>query len=331
MSRLGNVILLVVFWALLAAPVVLFAAGKRPENVENRTLTTMPDLTARSVLKISSWQQAATVFDDRLPYRDDIIAKRGELSYRVLRDSPNPGVLVGKGDWLFFHGDLETCAVATNPAQVAQALELLHLGYEATGRRLVYAIVPSKPEIEREHKGRTLSLEDCVRAKEHELERELSGRKGSIDLYTPMREAKARGEDVLIPTDTHAGTRGRLMIAEGIVTALDPASWASARIGVGAGRALHRRSDGPDGRALRGGRPHPGRRARCPPSPSQIPPCSSATRSSAARRPRPSCPSSPAASFCDIGPAPPRPCCPRRTSSWSRSSAPSTRGSRRGS
>lgn len=233
MSRVGNVILLVVFWALLAAPVVLFAAGKRPANVENRALTSAPEVNVRSALHIASWRQAAQAFDDRLPYRDDIIAKRGELSYRILRDSPNPAVVVGKGDWLFFHGDLETCAVATSARQVAAGLELLRLGYEATGRRLVYAIVPSKPEIEREHKGRTLSLEACTRAKEHDVERLLRGKPGAIDLWTPMRAAKKRGEDVWFPTDTHAGVPGRLMIAEGIVSALDADAWASGRVGLG--------------------------------------------------------------------------------------------------
>ena len=155
MSRLGNVILLVVFWALLAAPVVLFAAGKRPENVENRTLTTMPDMTARSVLKISFLgSRRPTAFDDRLPL-PATTSSRSAASCRTASSATARTRVSwsGKGDWLFFHGDLETCAAATNPAQVAQALELLHLGYEATGRRLVYAIVPSKPEIEREHKG----------------------------------------------------------------------------------------------------------------------------------------------------------------------------------
>ncbi len=233
MGRALKIALLAWFGLLLGAPLVLYLAGERPGDMENRTLAPQPDITPRSLANIETYRRAAIAFSDRLPFRDRVIRQRGRLAYELLGDSPVSQVLVGRDRWLFLRDDLVPCSDPVEPEDAASGLDLLRAGLAATGRDLRVLVVPSKTWIEREHYGRVLSADACARERGARLEAGLHGVPGALDLWGPFRAAKAAGDDVFISHDSHTGPVGTAITAGALVQSLDPAAWASGHVGAG--------------------------------------------------------------------------------------------------
>jgi hypothetical protein len=227
-GRIAKIALLVWVAALLLLPVVGYALGFRPTNIENRTLAKGPGWSLHTLTHSSAWHHAADAFSDHMPLRDRAIRWRAETEFDVFHDSPRPDlVIIGRGDWLFLHEEFDSCKVypTITPLQIAQAFELTHAAARSSGRELYTMLVPAKATIEANHyRASQYSFESCPRAREQELERLLRGQPGVIDLWRALRAAK-RGGDLWIPNDSHTDTRGSIAIARALVTALRPSAW----------------------------------------------------------------------------------------------------------
>jgi hypothetical protein len=229
MTRLAKIALVAWVAALLVLPVAGYALGYRGKNIDNRTLSKGPGWSVHTFTHSGAWHAAAAAFSDHMPGRDHAIRWRAEVEFDVFRDSPRPDdVIVGRDHWLFLHDEFDTCALypTTPPAQVALAFELAHATARASGRVLYTMLVPAKTTIETEHyRSSHYTFEDCPRAREVELEHLLVGKPGVIDLWTPMRAAKRRGDDLWIPNDSHTDSKGSILIAKTLVQTIHPSSW----------------------------------------------------------------------------------------------------------
>ena len=228
MTRAVKVIIVAWVFGLLAAPLVAFALGVRPANIENRTLADAPPFSLSTLGHLEAWKEAANAFSDRLPWRDLLVQAHSAVKLEWLGDSPNPdSVILGRGGWLFLREEFDTCMWAdTTPQAVVQAFDLVHAVVETSGRRFRYVIVPAKSTIERDHyRRRSYSFETCSRDHEAALRSLLRGQAGAIDLYPAMLAGKRRGLDWWKRTDTHLDGGGELLITRRIVQSLDPTRW----------------------------------------------------------------------------------------------------------
>jgi hypothetical protein len=227
-GRVAKLALLAWVGALLLLPLVGYALGFRPENIENRTLAKGPGWSLHTLAHSSAWHRAADAFSDHMPLRDHAIHWRAETEFDLFNDSPRPDlVLVGRDDWLFLREEFSTCELypTITPLQIVQAFQLAHAAAVSSGRQLYTMLVPAKATIEADHyRDSQYSFESCPRAREQELERLLRGQPGVIDLWSAFRAAK-RGGDLWIPNDSHTDTRGSIAFAHALVDALRPSAW----------------------------------------------------------------------------------------------------------
>jgi len=101
-----NRLLIWVFVAMLALPLVCFAAGigTRPTEFDAGRLHARPALTSvRDVPRfVSGWLD---YFGDHFGLRAALIRAHALLSVKVLHESPSPSVILGRNGWLFYADD----------------------------------------------------------------------------------------------------------------------------------------------------------------------------------------------------------------------------------
>ena len=107
MSRRAQILVIVVFLTVITTPMLLFVAGVRPENTENRTLTPLPELRADNALRLEAYELVTGYLTDRLPLRDHAIRADAQIEDAVtLTDPVSSDLPRGSDGWLFIPSTL---------------------------------------------------------------------------------------------------------------------------------------------------------------------------------------------------------------------------------
>jgi hypothetical protein len=244
MRRRRNILLVVVFLAVLAAPTVASLLRWDPWGGidEKRVLAKRPDALPWSWASVPHVPAAAKAweayFADRFGLRKLLIGSYRLLTLHLLRKSPSPAVVVGKSDgerrWLYF----EASAIADGmgldsfrgrrpylPVELAEIAVRLReaAGLARThGAKLLIAVAPDKQTIYPEY------LPDSMRPAPGAVSRldQFWAMAATltdvplVDLRIPLRRAKAR-EQLYYPTDTHWNWRAGLLAYEAMARALE--------------------------------------------------------------------------------------------------------------
>ncbi|HEX5616658.1 MAG TPA: hypothetical protein VFZ83_16015 [Acidimicrobiia bacterium] len=226
MRRSTKYLVLTEFLVLLAVPGGLWLLGRDSVPIENRARVEAPDLSAGKLLDEDTYAQLDAYFTDRLPLRDRAVEVGAWIDYRLFRDSPSDQVVVGRGDWLFFHHELNLpCQSPLTAADVVTRVDVLDRLTRATGRDFRFLIAPDKASIYRDRLARVLPDQQCnldkndaLRAAMHDLAIPV------VPLWDELSDARTDGL-VFDPRGTHWTDHGRLVVTRALVESLAGGAW----------------------------------------------------------------------------------------------------------
>ncbi|GAA3860643.1 hypothetical protein GCM10022243_28450 [Saccharothrix violaceirubra] len=231
----------------LCLPALLLVVGVRPEEFENRRLAAFP----------SGWDLFTGLDEwaaDHLPFRKEAVEASGAISRGVFGeqprfdrrptevagpvqtqpkdpslDRPDPTsyveVLEGKDDWLYLGGDVKgACSPKTPTDDVLDRLARLRTAVEASGRKFVLVVAPSKTTVVTEYLPAKYYGKECLtKARDHFWAGVDDKRVDAIDLRDDLAaEAKRLGHPVYTKNDTHWNHDGALVMIRAVADAVRP-------------------------------------------------------------------------------------------------------------
>jgi hypothetical protein len=220
---------LVVAWfmAVLLAPGLAMIAGARPQNIEERSLATMPAIEAEALLTTAFYAAIDRFLVDNFPLREAATAAFARLAYGVLDTSPSDQVVAAEGDWLYFIGELRpTCTYSG--AQLADQATTIEAALAARDRRLVLAIAPDKHSIYPETLGQASRLgTPCSDAQRASLRARAASSSFIADLWAPILAAREADPDTRLywHQDSHWTPAAAILGVQAIVDRIDGSVW----------------------------------------------------------------------------------------------------------
>ena len=222
MSR-PSVVLVVLFAAFLCAPGAAWLAGAKGSTAtfENRALHARPKPTFDTLVRGTFGTAFSDWVWDRIPFRPRLLVLDHTVDWYVLRDSPVTSIFVGDGDMLFLK---DRTLYGAPPTQVMASVTALERAFAAAGVPLVIAVSPMKGSIYRDKMppAYRAAFDAVVQPTEEAL---LKHRGSVIDLWTPIRAARAAGVPVFRNGDTHWNLEAGRIQAKGIVDTIAPGTW----------------------------------------------------------------------------------------------------------
>jgi len=211
------------FVVIIAMPLVLFVVGMRPEAIENRPLAPLPSLAPGDLAQSDTYAGLSDYVLDRLPGRDAAVELDATIDYRLLGQSPSSDVLIGSDGWIFLTDAVDgDCITAEQARDLVDEIERASLIVTATGRRLVFAVAPSKASIYPDRLGSEADRAVCS-AKTRDLVRsELDRRPGVAVTAWDELAAAADERQVFHRHDTHWNAWGASVFAPLVVDAVEP-------------------------------------------------------------------------------------------------------------
>jgi hypothetical protein len=230
-------IVAVAFVAVLVLPGVALVAGIRPPELENRAAVPIPRLDAAALADPATYKAIEDRVARDLPGRDIALGAYATLDYEVLRGSTDPQVVVGRGDWLFFRGELQPrCPVGA--AELLRQLDDVASRASQAGIRVRFAIAPDKHTVYPDRVSPDPPLPTpCTDAMRDDVRAGMAARPDvSVDLWSVVlaeRDAAAPDSPPLYFTQDSHWTPTTAMPAIGaIVESLAPDVWDPAEITV---------------------------------------------------------------------------------------------------
>ncbi len=159
MEKIKMYIVLIIFFLMTAGVWLIWPAVDGfldTENYENRNLSEFPPFSMENISdypsEVESW------WDDRIPFRNQLIRLNSKINYYLLDTSPNPNVIKGKNGWLFYANDrdgspINGCYKGENLLSEDQLEELADSlcasrdNLAAEGCDFVIFIVPNKERV----------------------------------------------------------------------------------------------------------------------------------------------------------------------------------------
>lgn len=232
-SRLDRVVA-AVFVLALVVPGVALIGGARPPELENARPATFPPLSAGALTDASTYAAIDRFIADGLPARDIAVRAYGGLDYELLGGSASSQVVVGRGDWLFFVGELGPSCATTAAGLLAQVDAVAARAADA-GLDLRFVVAPDKHAIFPERRRSDDPLPPaCTDAQRAAMRAGMAARpRSTVDLWAPILEAKARGVDGLyFSQDSHWTPTGALPAIQALVDSLAPGVWDATEISI---------------------------------------------------------------------------------------------------
>lgn len=211
--------------ALLLLPAIAWLTGSRQAELENRSKTNRPTLTADTVRQKETFDQFDAFVRDRLPLRETALNVRGRILVDFFNVSTNPQVALGSNGWLYFTPELDNCpAPPGGPgSDPADAIEALAQTLVASGRGTTVAVAPSKILI---HTADLPPLDAdrlrCQSTVEKKVQQRLARTPGGVDLMTSLLEMEAAGNPPYLRNDTHWNWRGRALWTRLLLDGVQP-------------------------------------------------------------------------------------------------------------
>lgn len=224
----------VAFVAALAIPGLALIAGIRPPELENRAEAALPTLNAETLTEPGTYQAIDEYVTRNLPARDVAVDAYATLDYGLLGGSTDPDVMLGRGDWLFFAGELMPSCEVT-PEALIRALDAVAAQAEIAGVAFRFGIAPDKHAIYPDRLRSDPPLpEACTDAARDEVRAAMAARPDStVDMWSAVLAARDRSEAPLyFSQDSHWTPDGAMPAIEALVESLAPGVWDPAEISV---------------------------------------------------------------------------------------------------
>lgn len=160
MSRVGRLLVVLIFVGVVFAPAALWIAGMRADQIENRDPAPAPSFTAvGDVLDADRYAEASAWLVDRLPLRPELVRANAWLDLHIFAQSANPAVTVGDDGWLFLTEAVEAvCEPGVGSDEVAARMNRLGGIIAGSGRDVSLLIAPEKDAIYPERVGEVRPL-----------------------------------------------------------------------------------------------------------------------------------------------------------------------------
>ena len=172
--HVGALVVVAVFCLFVSVPLAALATGRRAQPVENRVAAAKPAMGLTDWLDTGHGAAWNAYLTDHMPYRDTGIRLDATVDYRLFRDSPNPEVVVGKGDWLFIDESI-VGGCGEDPAAVVSGMDLLGRMAAAAGVPIVIIIPPDKAALYPDRlTGHSVERFRCAKGFRDALDDELS-------------------------------------------------------------------------------------------------------------------------------------------------------------
>ena len=221
MKKIETWVVAGVFTALISIPVVVFAAGARPEPNQNRPPTPLPEITVDGILDRDLTPQLDAYLEDALIIAPGAVAAEAWTDV-ALGDNPSPEVTLGESGWLYYSFSLDRpCLTDDDLDRFADAVTRAERVVAATGRTLVVAIAPDKATIVPDFLP---EIDTCV-AEVAAAVNSLDGPDSLVTVWDEMRTARANERPIYFRLDTHWTNEGAGVMAEAIVDRLVPGTW----------------------------------------------------------------------------------------------------------
>jgi alginate O-acetyltransferase complex protein AlgJ len=221
------------FVALIAWPPILGLFGVRGAAIENRRLTARPPFTIARLLDQGFYLQLSDFLRDHLPLRDVLVRTNSFMALHLWRDSPNPEVHIGRGDWLFTTSFRARCP-AEMPLSAADRLGELGRTFRAANREMRFILAPNKATLYPEFLGAFPPADfTCGIERLAELRARLARipEVGFIDVWSHLWQLKERAvEPLYFPGDSHWTPRVAGEMSRVVVDSIEPGLWSDASV-----------------------------------------------------------------------------------------------------
>ncbi len=227
-SSVANRLVVLAFMAVLVAPVVAMGLGLRPENLEARPLATRPRIEPGALLDPAFYASVDRFLNDWFPFRTIAVEFRAIFEYGVARTSPNPDVLIGADDWLFYVGEIDPeCDFGAT--ELLATIDALASRASDRGLDLRYVITPDKHAIYPDRIGPAARLgPPCTDDERAEVRSGFAERPGStVDLWAPIEQLRVDNPNALLywHQDSHWTPIGATPAIRALVDAAGPGIW----------------------------------------------------------------------------------------------------------
>ncbi len=219
-------IFIVFCMGLCALPLLGMLFGYTGKNLENRPLARIPPLWDEAGFNSLFPGKFDDYFDDHFGFREEMVTAFHTLTMETLGDTVNEKVDVGKAGMLFY-ADARNDYIkidllsGRDIGRAAVCLRLQQEYCETQGAAFAFAIAPNKSSVYPEYMPSYLTPAEGENNRERLLAALTAAGVNTIDFTAALTTAKAGGELLYHPEDTHWNALGALIgyraIMEGVL------------------------------------------------------------------------------------------------------------------
>lgn len=251
-------LVVVAFVAGLLVPGALLLSGRRPAEIENRPLRTLPALSIEAVID-GSWTPGVDAFlADNVAVRPYAVRLRGEAEW-LSGGTGNPAVIRGRPGWLFTVGEFQPDCRFT-AGQLATSLGAASAAFRASGQAFRILAVPDKHAVYPEQVAANPFPPSCAEVGRATLRAGLATLgPEAVDGWAVLdaaRAARLDGPLLYFPLDSHWTPTGAAGAIASLIGSIDPE--AVGAIGLAAGGRSASRDDLANQMGIRRGGTVPG-------------------------------------------------------------------------
>ncbi len=223
--RLEHALTVGFFIALILTPWVLGAIGLRASaERENRPLREWPEWSVGHALDSGRFAEVEAFVTDHLPLRQESAAAINRALYAATGEAPVENAFVdADGVWSLSEDFLDACVGVFRATELGTRVA----GWETASNETVdvlITIAPDKSSVINDAFGpRNRLADDCQVQREQELRDGFANGDDLLDLWTPLRDRAAAGEEGLFFTnDSHWTSSGSISMAAALTNRFSP-------------------------------------------------------------------------------------------------------------
>ena len=242
MSRRTQLLVAIVFCAVLVAPAAMYAIGFDPRMIENRALTDYPEPDPTTLLDTDTYDQLARALVDRLPMRGHLVEFEAEARRKItFGGGGSDKVTIGRDGWLYLSDTLVNNCPGANTDEFLKQLDAVRSDAEFAGVDFLMSVVPDKvliyPELRQPGLAGALGLsiagdiqtEDsaaCSRQWNDDIRSAAADREWLLTFFDAMQEAAdSSGALQYWKHDTHWTAAGATHQTRATIDAIDAGLW----------------------------------------------------------------------------------------------------------
>ena len=220
-------IFMVLFWIMIVIPAPLVLTGLTGDtSLEARTLVPYPNPTWATSYHRQTYQDISVAFEDRMPFRNDLVGFRSNMARQGLIANPFHKVVFGQSDWLYVATSFDAHCPEDERSLIVSRISSVADLLESRGIRFRVSLIPNKATIHDRHVPDWIRSEHEAAQQSSELMRmELTDRGDWFLDVTPAMKSKliASPEAALYyPTDTHWTWNGAEVFIRSLLESLQP-------------------------------------------------------------------------------------------------------------